>query len=61
MFPETPAAVAALSVARRFYSPALLNHCVRSYLWGGRCTARRTGSPSTTSSTASRPCSTTSG
>jgi hypothetical protein len=34
MFPETPAAAAALSVARRFYSPALLNHCVRSYLWG---------------------------
>jgi hypothetical protein len=21
-------------VATRFYSPALLNHCVRSYLWG---------------------------
>lgn len=34
MFPETPAAKAALSVATRFYSPALLNHCVRSYLWG---------------------------
>jgi hypothetical protein len=34
MFPETPAATAALSVATRFYSPALLNHCVRSYLWG---------------------------
>ncbi|MBO3752973.1 HD domain-containing protein [Streptosporangiaceae bacterium NEAU-GS5] len=34
MFPETPAAAAALSVATRFYSPALLNHCVRSYLWG---------------------------
>lgn len=34
MFPETPAAGAALSVATRFYSPALLNHCVRSYLWG---------------------------
>jgi hypothetical protein len=34
MFPETPAAEAALSVATRFYSPALLNHCVRSYLWG---------------------------
>ncbi|MFF4618816.1 HD domain-containing protein [Nonomuraea jabiensis] len=34
MFPETPAAAAALSVARRFYSPALINHCVRSYLWG---------------------------
>lgn len=34
MFPETPAAAAALSVATRDYSPALLNHCVRSYLWG---------------------------
>ncbi|HTI28106.1 MAG TPA: HD domain-containing protein [Kutzneria sp.] len=34
MFPETPAAAAALSVATRFYSPALLNHTVRSYLWG---------------------------
>ena len=33
-FPQTPAATAALSVAARFYSPALLNHCVRSYLWG---------------------------
>src|SRR5258708_5676452 len=33
-FPQTPAATAALSVAARFYSPALLNHCLRSYLWG---------------------------
>jgi HD domain len=33
-FPETPAATAALSIATRFYSPALLNHVVRSYLWG---------------------------
>jgi hypothetical protein len=33
-FPQTRAATAALSVAARFYSPALLNHCVRSYLWG---------------------------
>ncbi|CRZ15932.1 HD domain-containing protein [Mycolicibacterium neworleansense] len=32
--PQTPAAVAALAVATRFYSPALLNHCIRSYLWG---------------------------
>jgi hypothetical protein len=38
-FPETPAAAAALSVATRFYSPALLNHCVRSYLWGARYAA----------------------
>jgi HD domain len=34
MFPVTPAAEAALSVASRFCSPALLNHCIRSYLWG---------------------------
>lgn len=33
-FPQTPAAGAALAVATRFYTPALLNHCVRSYLWG---------------------------
>lgn len=36
MFPETPAATAALSVATRYYSPALLNHCIRSYLWGAK-------------------------
>jgi hypothetical protein len=34
MFPNSSAATAAHSVASRFYSPALLNHCVRSYLWG---------------------------
>ena len=34
MFPETLPSDAALSVATRFYSPGLLNHCVRSYLWG---------------------------
>jgi HD domain-containing protein len=34
MFPRTPAAAAALAVATRFYSLELLNHCVRSYLWG---------------------------
>jgi hypothetical protein len=33
-FPQTPATAAALSVASRFYSPALLNHCIRSYSWG---------------------------
>ncbi|MDV3127406.1 cyanamide hydratase [Mycobacterium sp. 21AC1] len=33
-FPQTQAATAALAVAARFYSPALLNHCKRSYLWG---------------------------
>ena len=32
--PQTPVAMAALSVATRVYSPALLNHCVRSYHWG---------------------------
>jgi hypothetical protein len=39
MFPQTPAATAALSVAARFYSPALLNHCIRSYLWGTKYAA----------------------
>ncbi|HZE34716.1 MAG TPA: HD domain-containing protein, partial [Actinoallomurus sp.] len=34
MSPGTPAAAAALSVATRFFSPAVLNHSVRSYLWG---------------------------
>jgi hypothetical protein len=34
MFPVTPAADAALSVATRFCSAALLNHAIRSYLWG---------------------------
>lgn len=34
MFPQTPAADAALSVATRFYTPALLNHCIRAYSWG---------------------------
>jgi hypothetical protein len=34
--PQTPAATAAGEVAARFYSPTLLNHCVRSYLWGVR-------------------------
>jgi hypothetical protein len=34
VFPRTPAAAAALSVATRFCSPALLNHSVRCYLWG---------------------------
>jgi hypothetical protein len=36
MIPETPAATAARSVATRYYSPALLNHCIRSYLWGAK-------------------------
>lgn len=39
MFPQTPAASAALAVGSRFYSPALLNHCVRSYLWGAKYAA----------------------
>ncbi len=34
VFPRTPAAAAALSVATRFCPPALLNHSVRCYLWG---------------------------
>jgi hypothetical protein len=34
MPPSTPAAAAAVSVATRFYSPTLFNHCARSYLWG---------------------------
>ncbi|MEV0627736.1 cyanamide hydratase [Nonomuraea wenchangensis] len=33
-FPNTPATAAALSVATRFCSPALLNHSIRSYVWG---------------------------
>ena len=31
--PDTPAARAALEVATAYCSPALVNHCVRSYLW----------------------------
>ena len=34
--PQTPAATAALAVATRFYSPALLHHCLRSYLWAAK-------------------------
>src|SRR5215217_6099423 len=30
---ETPATRAALEVVREFSSPALVNHCIRSYLW----------------------------
>jgi hypothetical protein len=30
---ETPAGRAALEVVREFSSPALVNHCIRSYLW----------------------------
>ena len=37
--PKTPAADAALSVATRFYSPALLNHSLRCHLWGAMCGA----------------------
>lgn len=33
MLPQTPAATAALEVAKRYYTPALPNHRVRSYLW----------------------------
>ncbi len=35
-YPQTPASTAALLVADRFYSPALLNHCLRSYLWAAK-------------------------
>lgn len=38
-FPQTPAAGAAVSVATRFYSPALLHHCFRSYLWAAKYAA----------------------
>jgi hypothetical protein len=31
--PQTPATEAALAVARRFHSPALLNHSIRSWYW----------------------------
>jgi hypothetical protein len=34
MVPETPAAMTAMSVAERYFSPAFLNHSVRSYVWG---------------------------
>jgi hypothetical protein len=39
VFPQTQASTAALSVASRFYSPALLNHCLRAYLWGAKYAA----------------------
>ena len=31
--PSTPAALAALEVAREYHSPSLVNHCIRSYLF----------------------------
>jgi HD superfamily phosphodiesterase len=31
--PDTAAASAAVEVATTYYSPALLNHCLRSYVW----------------------------
>jgi len=34
MLPESSAVQAAMSVADRYYTPAFLNHCVRSYVWG---------------------------
>ena len=39
-FPQTATATAALSVATRFCTPPLLNHCVRSYLWGAMYASR---------------------
>jgi hypothetical protein len=32
--PDSNAARAALEVATEFHTPALLNHCIRSYVWG---------------------------
>jgi len=32
--PDSSMARAALEVATAYYSPALVNHCLRSYLWG---------------------------
>ncbi|WIX81678.1 HD domain-containing protein [Amycolatopsis carbonis] len=34
MLPQAPTAGAALGVATRFFSPTLLNHSIRCYLWG---------------------------
>ena len=45
---ETPAGRAALEVVEAFSSPALVNHCIRSYLWAAGY-ARATGSPTTRS------------
>ncbi|CAM4236091.1 HD domain protein, cyanamide hydratase family [Mycobacterium basiliense] len=39
MFPNTPAAAAALTVANRCYTPSLRDHCIRSYLWGAHYAA----------------------
>ncbi len=34
MLPESSAVAAAMSVAERYFTPAFLNHSVRSYAWG---------------------------
>lgn len=39
--PATGPATRALQVATAFYSPALLNHCLRSYVWGAYWAATR--------------------
>jgi hypothetical protein len=39
--PDTAACRSALDVATEHYSPALLNHCVRSYLWAAHLGAAR--------------------
>ncbi len=39
--PDTAACRSALDVATEYYSPALLNHCVRSYLWAAHLGAAR--------------------
>ncbi|MCS5723799.1 HD domain-containing protein [Herbiconiux sp. CPCC 203407] len=42
--PTTPAALAALEVAREYHSPSLVNHCIRSYLFAAEL-GRTTGLP----------------
>jgi len=36
LLPDSAAAVLAREVAGQFHSPALLNHCLRSYLWAAQ-------------------------
>jgi HD superfamily phosphodiesterase len=42
--PDTHAANSAFEVAERFHSPALLHHCIRSYLWAAALGAQE-GTP----------------
>ena len=57
--PDSPAAVAALEVSRAYSSPALVNHCLRSYVYAADL-ACAPASGSTPSCSTSRPCFTTS-